>query len=152
MKFLRAPFVVCMILAAFLAGCGGPNTATVGLNVELTRITQTGGGPVQVTWRVLNPNIVPYLISRTTHRVYLDGVLIGTVDDRDALAIPAQTNQERTTALSSAGPAADRAIAAAATAGTATYRMESAVIVRLYGDNTEKSELRGGGKVPVTSK
>jgi hypothetical protein len=68
------------------------------------------------------------------------------------MAIPAQTNQDRTMALTVAGTATEQALAKAATAGSATYRLESTVIVRLYGEETEKTELRATGTVPVTSK
>jgi hypothetical protein len=141
-----------MMIAVFLAGCGGPNTATVGLKIELAKVVRQADGQVQVTWRVVNPNIVPYLLAQATHRIYLDGALVGSLDDREAIAIPAQTNLERTTALVPAGPGAERGLAAAATAGSAAYRVESTVIVRLYGDTTEKSTLQGAGTVPVTTK
>ncbi len=149
MKPFPAPLTFLLVLAAFLAGCGSPNTTTVGLKVELAGVARQADGHALVTWRVVNPNIVPYLLARVSHRIYLDGTLVGSVDDREALAIPSQTNQERTTALVSAGPAAERALAAAATAGSAAYRVESNVLVRLYGDTTEKGELRGAGTVPV---
>jgi hypothetical protein len=149
MKLFSTPLALLLILTAFLAGCGGPNTTTVGLKIELTSVARQTDGRAQVTWRVVNPNIVPYLLARTTHRVYLDGVLVGSLDDREVLAIPAQANQERTTVLISAGPAAERALAAAAAAGSAAYRVETNVLVRLYGETTDKGELRGAGTVPV---
>jgi LEA14-like dessication related protein len=152
MKSLPAPLSLLLLVTFFLAGCGGPNTTTVGLKIELTRVVRQANGGAQVTWRVVNPNIVPYLLARATHHVYLDGVAVGTLDDSEALAIPAQTNQERTTTLAAAGTAAEQALAAAAKAGAATYRLDSNVIVRLYGDTVEKSELHGAGTVPVSGK
>jgi LEA14-like dessication related protein len=104
-----------------------------------------------VTWRVVNPNIVPYLLAQATHRIYLDGVLVGSVNDREPIAIPAQTNQERTMPLVLAGAGADRALAAALKAGSAAYRVETNVLVRLYGDTTEKGDLQGAGTVPVAN-
>lgn len=151
MKSLPTPFLLFVIAAAFLAGCSGPSNTTVGLKVELTRIA-VANGATQVTWRVLNPNLVPYLIGESSHRVYLDGTLVGSLQDREALAIPSQSTQERTTALVPAGAAAERALAAAVAAGSANYRVEMNVLVRLYGDTTEKGELRAQGTVPVSSK
>lgn len=152
MKKFPAPLFLTLLFAFFAAGCGGPATTMVGLNVELGGISREGDGRVLVTWRVANPNIVPYLVAQASHRVYLDGVLVGTVGDKDALAVPAQSKGERTGALVSAGPAADRTIAAAVAAGSASYRLESTVVIRLFGDQTDKSELRGAGTVPVTAK
>ena len=51
-----------------------------------------------------------------------------------------------------AGPAAERTLAAAAVAGSGAYRLESTVLMRLYGDMTDKSSLTAAGKVPVTAK
>jgi LEA14-like dessication related protein len=152
MKKLLTPFSLLSLLVAFVAGCGGPNTTTVGLQVELTGVKRAGEGSASVSWRVVNPNVVSYLVAQTNHRVYLDGVLVGTINDRDALAVPAQSKPERTSALVIAGPAAERALAAAAAAGSAGYRLESVVTIRLYGENTDKTDLRSSGTVPVTGK
>lgn len=148
MKKFLTPFFLLALAALFTAGCGGPNTTMVGLQVELAGISRESAG-TQVTWRVVNPNIVPYLIAQANHRIYLDGVLVGTISDRDALAIPAQSRPERTSLLVSAGPAAERALAAAATSGSAAYRLDSVVTIRLFGDTTDKSDLRGAGTVTV---
>jgi LEA14-like dessication related protein len=124
----------------------------VGLQVELTGVNRAGDGRTQVSWRILNPNIVPYLVAQANHRIYLDGVLIGTVNDRDALAVPAQSKPERSSELKVAGSAAERALTAAVAAGSAAYRLDSSVMIRLYGDSTDKSELHSAGSVPVTAK
>lgn len=152
MKQYLAPLCLTLLFAFVAAGCGGPNTTTVGLNVELGGVSRSGDGKVEATWRVVNPNIVPYLVAQATHRVYLDGVLVGTVSSKDALAVPARSKAEQNSPLLLAGPAAERAVTAAAAAGSAAYRMESTIIVRLYGDSTDKTELRGAGTVKVTAK
>jgi hypothetical protein len=152
MKFLPAPLCALLVFATLLAGCGGPNTTTVGLKVELVGIARTSDGRTQVTWRLLNPNIVPYLVARATHRISLDGAQIGTVDDREVLAIPAQTNAERTSVLKPAGAGTDAALAAAAKNGSGSYRVETTLVISLFGDTTEKGDLRGAGTVPVTAK
>ena len=152
MKFFPAPLCALLVFAALLTGCGGPNTTMVGLKMELARVAPAGNGRAEVTWRIVNPNIVPYLLARATHRVYLDGVLVGTIDDREALAVPQQSNQDRTSPLAVAGPGAEAALATALKNGSAAYRMESAVVVRLFGDTTEKTDLRASGTVPVAGK
>jgi LEA14-like dessication related protein len=152
MKSLPTPLILSLLLSLFLAGCGGPSNVTVGLKTELVAVARQSNGQTLVTWRAVNPNVVPYLLASATHRVYLDGILIGSVTDREALAIPAQTNQDHTVALTLVGGGAEQALAKAATVGSAAYRLETTVIVRLYGEETEKSELRATGTVPVTSK
>jgi len=151
MKKFPAWILLLPVFLFFAAGCGGPNTAMVGLKVELSGVTRAGDGRAHVSWRIVNPNIVPYLVARTSHKVYLDGVLVGTVDDRDALAVPAQSKPQRTAPLNSAGAAGDAAIAKAVATGSASYRLESTVTIRLFGENTDKSDLTASGTVPVTA-
>lgn len=152
MKKLFTPFFLASMLALLGAGCSSSNTITAGLRVELTGIARTGDGATRMDWRVVNPNVVSYLLAQSTHRVYLDGVLVGTITDKDAMALPAHNHAARSTALTIAGPAAERTLAAAASAGSAAYRVESTVIIRLYGDSTERTNLSSAGTVPVTAK
>lgn len=152
MKKFLAPFFLVALFAALGSGCNSSNTITVGLKVELTGLARAGDGSTQVSWRVVNPNVVPYLIAQSNHRVYLDGVLVGTITDKEATALPAHNHAARSTTLTTAGPAAERTLAAAAAAGSAAYRVESTVIIRLYGDTTERSSLSSAGTVPVSAK
>lgn len=148
MKRFFIPFFSLLLLA----GCSSNNTITVGLKVELTGIARGNDGTTQVSWRIVNPNIVSYLVDETTHRIYLNGTLVGTIQEKGAMAIPAQTNANRTTRLVPSGAAAEHTLSEAIAAGTATYRTESIIIIRLYGDKTDKSNLTSAGKVPVTAK
>lgn len=152
MKKFLAPFFLLSLFAAFAAGCGSTGNIMAGLKVELIGIDHTTGAGAQVSWRVVNPNVVPYLVAKATHRVYLDGVLVGTINDDETVAVPAQSNLDRRHALQAAGPAAERALAAATAAGSAAYRVESSLLIRLYGDTTEKTSLTSSGQVPLTGK
>ena len=152
MKKFLTPFFLVSLLALLGTGCNSSKTITAGLKVELTAITRAGDGTTQADWRVVNPNVVSYLLAQSTHRVYLDGVLVGTIKDKDAMALPANNHSARSTALATAGPAAERTLAAAAAAKSASYRVESDIIIRLYGDSTERSSLSAAGTVPVTAK
>lgn len=152
MKKFLTPLLLVPLLALLGTGCSSSNTITAGLKVELTALARAGDGTARADWRVVNPNVVSYLLAQSTHRVYLDGVLVGTITDKDAMALPAHNHSARSTTLASAGPAADRTLAAAAAAGSAAYRVESTVIIRLYGDSTERSSLSATGTVPVTTK
>ncbi|SDR86918.1 hypothetical protein [Opitutus sp. GAS368] len=151
MKKFLAPFFLVASLA-LLAGCSSSNNITAGVKIGLTGLARASDGSTRVSWRVINPNVISYLVSQTTHRIYLNGVLIGTVIDREPLAVLPQAHSERTSPLASAGPAADSALAAAATAGSGAYRVESTIVVQLYGETTDKSNLTATGTVPVTAK
>lgn len=151
MKKFLTPFFLASLLTLLGAGCSSSNTITAGLKVELTNIARAGDGTNRVDWRVVNPNVVSYLLAESTHRVYLDSVLVGTISDKDAMALPANNHSARSTKLKSDGAAAERALAAAATAKSASYRVESSFIIRLYGDSTERSSLSSTGTVPITT-
>lgn len=153
MKRFLTPFFLATLLA-LLAGCSSSsnNSTTAGMKIELTSLTRTSDGSVRVAWRVANPNVISYLVSQASHRIFLNGVLVGTVNDREPLAVMPQTHTDRTSSMASAGPAADSALAAAATAGSAAYRVESAIVVQLYGDMIDKSNLTTTGTVPVATK
>lgn len=151
MKHFLAPFLCLTLLTAVFTGCSSPNI-TEGLKVELTRIARSDDGSVQVSWRLMNPNIVSYLVAQTNHRIYLNGTLIGTVEDKDAVAMPAQTNVDRISRLAPGGSAGTQAVNEALSAGSAAYRTETSIIVRLYGETTDKSSLSSRGTVPVVKK
>ena len=152
MKKFLTPFFLIVMLAALVAGCSSNNSTTAGLKVELTGLTRAGDGGTRVAWRVVNPNVISYIVAQVRLRVYVDGVLIGTVTERDPLAVPAQSHADRASPLVSAGSDAERKLAAASAAGAGAYRLESAVLVQLYGDITDKSNLIATGTVPVTTK
>lgn len=152
MKKFLTPFFLVSLLALLGTGCSSSNTITAGLRVELTGLARAGDGTTRADWRVVNPNVVSYLLAQSSHRVYLDGVFIGTITDKDAMALPAHNHSARSTTLKSDGAAAERAVAAAAAAKSASYRVESDIIIRLYGDSTERSGLSSTGTVPVTTK
>jgi hypothetical protein len=153
MKKFLAPVLLITLFAALAAGCSSSNSSTTaGLKIELTGIVRAGDGSTQVSWRVTNPNVVSYLMAQASHRIYLNGVLVGTVNDHDPLAVPAQNHADRVSPLVSAGPAADRTLVAAVAAGSAPYRVESAILVQLYGDITDKGDLVAAGTVPVSAR
>ena len=152
MKQLITPFLLLGLLAALITGCSSGQIVTVGLKVELIRIQRAGDGSAQVTWRVNNPNVVAYLLSETRHRIYLNGTLVGTAVDAEPTAFPAQSSVDKTAKLTLAGSAAERGLSEAVAAGSASYRVDTQVIVRIYGDSIEKGNLSHTGTVPVTGK
>lgn len=152
MKKFLAPLFLAAWFAVFSSGCGSSNTTTVGLQVELTGIARASDGTTSLSWRVVNPNIVPYLVAQSSHKVQLNGVVVGTANDKEPLAVPAQSRVDRTSPLVLAGTSAEHALASAVAAGTASYQVESSILIRLYGETTDKSTLKASGTLPVTAK
>jgi LEA14-like dessication related protein len=146
---------LCLLLSGvfFQGGCTNAGTiVVVGLRVELTGIERSADGSATVTWRVQNPNVAPYLVARTNHKIYLNNTLVGSVDDREPMAVPAQSNASQTSKLVLAGAAADRLLADAAGHAPVSYKVDSKIEVVIYGDSSEKGGLTGTGTVAVTNK
>ena len=150
-KFLT-PLFLLTLAAVLLPGCSSHNSITVGLKIELLGIERARDGTAQVTWRVTNPNLASYLLAETSHRIYLNGSLVGKTTDKEPMGVPAQLSTSRTTKLLVADQAAERILREALAAGSASYRVETQVTVRLYGDTIDRSGLTNSGTVPVTGK
>jgi len=153
MKRFFAPVLLLTLLAACVLGCR--NTSVIvatGLRVELTAITNHADGTVSASWRMVNPNIVSYLLSSTSHKVYLNGTLVGTITDHEPLGVPASSNVDRTATLAGGDAAASRALAEAVTKGSGTYRVDSQIVIRIYDETLEKASLTNSGTVTVAAK
>ncbi len=147
------PLFLLASLGLLLCGCINNGALVVaGLRVELSGIERAADGTVSVSWRVVNPNIAPYLVAQVSHTIYLNGTLVGTIATNDPLGIPPQESAARSSKLVPAGPAADQILAAAVVHGTATYRVDSKLVIQIYGDDHEKGELSNSGSVTVTTK
>ncbi len=148
MKNWLTPLLLVVSVLAF-PGCTNTSAIIVtGLKLELAQVERTGDGAIQVTWRIKNPNIVPYLVDHTILKVTLDGVLVGTVTDGARLGVPPQSQAERTSVLTPA----DAGAAGRLTAGTASYRVDSTIFLLIYDDDILKASLVGSGNVPVIRK
>ena len=154
MKKLLTPFVLLLLgCLLFPSGCNNTGRIVVaGLRVETTGLERSSDGTTRVTWRMVNPNIAPYLLTRVSQKVFLNNTLVGTILDKEAMAVPAQDHASRTSRLVPAGPAADRLIAEAVGQGPVSYRMEAELMIQLYGETIEKGEISGAGSVKVTGK
>lgn len=154
MKKLLTPLLVLACSILILAGCNGfeRGITAVGLSVELTGIERAADGTVAVAWKLVNPNIAAYLIARTNHKIFLEGRLVGTALNEEPTAVPAQQSVAKVTRLTLADAAAAGLIADAAARGSAAYRVETQLVIRLYGETTDKGSLTHSGSVPVTNK
>lgn len=144
MKRLAAPLFASFLLA-LLAGCGNPTAGVAGLNAALVRLERDGSGAVQAVVRFTNPNVYSYAIDRSEHRVFLGGTLAGTVKFDRPFAVPTQQAIEQTAAFVPAGPAP-------AVAEAVPYRVESVIIIRTYGDDTQTWKNGTSGTIAVVAK
>ena len=137
-KLLALAFASVAVL--FFASCSSPRFA--GLGLELTALDRAADGSVTATVRVVNSNVVAFNFSLSRHTLIVDGREIGELLISQPTGIPPQTAVEQTgTVTLKRG--------AELSAGPASYRLESRIVVRLWGDRTENADLKGSGNVVV---
>lgn len=150
MKKLLAP-VFALLAVLLLGACTSRiSISTAGLGISATKLEHLGNGDLRVTWTLRNPNIVAYVFTRSTHKLWLDGTEVGTVTSTARVGVPSLNQIEAGGILTPANPAARAAIERAAGAGSAAYRMESVLWLLVVDDKTEKVELHSSGTLPVT--
>ncbi len=152
MKKLFLLLLAGLLVCGFCACASTTEIIAGDLKVELTRIERTGDGAVHMTWRVDNPNIVAYVLAKTSHKLTLNGTLAGTFTDDSHLGVPPQSQMERTGTLIPASPSVKALIDQAMSQGSAAYQMESVVMLLIFDDKFEKIRLTAKGTVPVVAK
>ena len=152
MKNWLTPLLLIVSLFALSSCTNTSQIITTGLKVELTKVARSDDGTIHVTWQVRNPNVVSYLVDRSSHKVTLDGVSIGTFTDDVRLGVPAQNVVEHTNVLVPSNAQAAAQIAQLVAKGSASYQLDSVITLLLYDDDTSKSNLTGSGSVPVVAK
>jgi hypothetical protein len=153
MKKWFTPFLVLGALF-FVASCGSSSSDLVsrGLHITLNQIARTADGSYEISWQVENPNVVAYVVDHSEHKVYLDGMLVGTVSKKSRQGVPIQNKAEGTDPLTLASPAAGEKLAQAIGQGPLSYRVDSTIWVLLMDDEISKSTLTSTGTVPVVAK
>jgi hypothetical protein len=101
---------------------------------------------------VSNANIGPYLLSRVSHKIKLNGTYIGTVLDEEPLAILPGNKAGRTSKLTGGNAASDQVVNDAVARGSANYQLDTQITILIYDETVEKSVLANFGTVPVTGK
>ena len=151
MKKLSLLLLTGLLACGFIA-CTSADIMSNGLSIALTRIERSGDGTVHVTWHIGNPNIVSYLLTKGTHKLTLNGTLVGTVLDNARLGLPAQNQVESSGRLILTGPASASVIDQAVAQGSASYKLESTVTMLIVDDKVERFPLTASGNVPVVAK
>ncbi|MFZ5494317.1 MAG: hypothetical protein ACOZE5_03140 [Verrucomicrobiota bacterium] len=149
MKKLLAP-LLCALTVLLLGACtSNVKITTAGLQVDLVRLQRTGGGDLQVTWRLRNPNIVAYVFTRSVHTLKLNGTGVGEFTDSTRVGVPSLNQLERTAILTPASPAARAAVDQALAQGSAAYEMDSSLWLLMMEEKTEKLRFTSRGTVPL---
>ncbi len=153
MKRSLTPLFLLALLASIFTACvNSSRIIATGLEAKLTSIVRSSDGTVTASWHVNNPNIVSYLFSRVASKIYLNGSYVGALVSEDPLGIPANSEVDRSGIITGGDAAAARVISDAITHGSATYRVDTQITIRIYDDTIEKSSLTNSGTVPVTAK
>lgn len=144
MKKLSALLLISLLFG-FLAGCRSPTAGLAGLNATLVRLEQSGTGEVQAVVRFINPNVYGYAIDHSEHKVSVAGVVLGTIKFTKPFGVPTQMAVEQTAVLPLAGGAA------LPTAGSVEARLDSVIVIRTYGDDTQtwKNTATGPAEIVV---
>jgi hypothetical protein len=151
MKKLLAPLFL-LLTALWLGGCTNiAEVSTSGLQADLVRLQRTANGEVRVTWRVRNPNIVAYVLTKTSFRLSLDGAPVGLMTDTTRVGVPSMNLVEQTAVLVPSGPAAADIISRAIAKGSANYSFEATLWMLVVDDKSEKFSLTASGTIPATA-
>ncbi len=147
MKKLFAPLLLAFTVL-FAAGCSSNmQIVTAGLRAEMLRLQRLPGGEVQVTWRVNNPNVVPYVITRATLKISLDGKPVGELTESRRFAVPAQNLVDQTSVLPAGAITDSAAIEQALARGNAGYSLNATIWILMLEDKEEKFRADASGSV-----
>ena len=152
MKKWLTPLFVLGALLVFSACENTSELVSRGLSINVTKIVHEADGSYAVTWQVVNPNVVYYVVDHSTHKIFLDGVLVGSVSKTGRQGVPQQQRAEGTDVMTVAGPAGSEKLAQATGRDPLPYRVESTVWLLLNDEDTTKSQLVSTGTVAVTAK
>lgn len=132
---------LCLLGALLLAGCSS-SPALAGLQVELVSVERQADGAAIASVRLVNPTTVAYNVAGATHRLFLDERPLGTLEIKQPVGVPSQNVGLHTGRL---------ALEKGATlpSGPAAYRLESRVVLVLWGDRQETAKLAARGRVTV---
>jgi hypothetical protein len=152
MKNWLTPLLLVAALFTLGACTSTSEIISTGLKIELTRVERAADGTVHVSWRVRNPNIVPYLVDRSIHRVKLDGLVLGTITDTARLGVPPQSPADRTSTITPNGAMSAEQFAKLVAKGSASYQVDTTIYLLIYDDEVTKASLSATGTVPVSAK
>ncbi|MBA4137339.1 MAG: hypothetical protein C0518_08505 [Opitutus sp.] len=133
---------LCCLGALLVAGCSNTSAGMAGLAIELQSVERQSDGSAVATVRLVNPNTVSYNVASATHQIYLGDRAVGTLEITKPMGLPSQTVGLHTGALKLEK-------SATLSGGSTSYRLESRLVLVLWGDRNETSKLSARGTVEV---
>ncbi len=147
---LGSVFGLALLSALFLSSChSNSGVIATGLAVEVTGITQASDGSAAISWQIKNTNVVSYLFSEISLRVSLNGAPLGSIVEKEPLALPVGSSAGRTSKLPPLNEAASRALAEAVKTGTSNYHIDTQITILVYDNTKERTALSHSGTVSV---
>lgn len=142
MMLLRiAPFL-SLLAVLVCAGCSHPGTSAIeSITVRVSEVTrnEAGGASMKVTY--INASVLPIAVSETRHKLYLNGTLVGEVENGRPIGLQAAgaADQDIPLTLTATLPPAG---------STAAYRLETTLIV-MAGEERLTARPRAEGTLTV---
>jgi hypothetical protein len=99
------------------------------------------GNPAVLTLSFINASVLPIAVSSANHKLYLNGRLVGEIEEAPAVGLPAAgtANQELTMTLTES---------LAGLSGSTPYRLDTTITV-LAGEDRLRSRTRAEGVVTL---
>jgi hypothetical protein len=139
------PLLCCVGLLTALTGCNSRSGQT-GLSIEAVRLVHGANGTVTVDLVLLNPSVVAFNIASSKHTLYLNGREAGRIVIKEPSAVAAENQTSFSAPL-----LVDKAAVLPAE-GRVSYRLETELELRLYGDSVEYAKLASLGTLTVVGK
>lgn len=138
MKFLRfSPVLILAAVALVLGGCS--NAKPGGLSESVAAIYATDASlarkEITITMRYGNENVTALGFSKATHKVFLNGSLIGKATSPKPFGIPPVQSVAQDTVVKLDNVDRIRDLLARGTPTTVSYHLESTVEQTIYEDN-----------------
>jgi LEA14-like dessication related protein len=129
-SLLRLAFLVLCLSG--LVGCLSHHTFG-GINVSVAGLKSAAKTPATLTLHFANENVIAVGIDSSTHRLFLNGTFVGTAVNASPMGVQAMATATQDVPVKFDNLALVQQLAAAAGAGTTSYRLESDLLL-LAGD------------------
>jgi predicted small secreted protein len=133
-------YLVLLALSAFaLVSCRSTDVGAGGITVKATELkadpAATDGRTATLTVQFTNENLFALGYTRSTHKLYLAGTLIGQGEVKNPFGIPALNAVSHPATLEVRDPAYLRQLAGGSGANAVPYRMETVLYQTVYEDD-----------------
>lgn len=147
MSFPRLFTLLFLAVGFVLAGCQSTTAKYGEISVSLVDIKPVGASVFEsravLTLRFMNENVVPFGISGTAHKVYLNGTYVGKAVNNQPIGLPPLTTATRDVTLMLENSALLKELMGLGRSSTISYRLENTIYTL---DGEDKVQLRSETK------